>query len=127
MSSKKRKTQEPTIFDQIEDKDDEQQAIRDFNNLKRHAGWKRIVDYLTGQMQYEQTKINGDFDVPEPTDPVQFQNYIKLNRFKKDFAEKMIDLPDILVAYIEKQIEDPTGDPYYTADELDATLKQGNK
>lgn len=108
------KINEPTILDQINDEDDQRQAIIDFKSLVKHNGWRRIAQYYHDVMVYHQQQLNGDQDV----EAIKSMADLKIIRFKRDMAERMVNLPDILIGLIEMDSEEIIRDPHFTPDDF---------
>ena len=118
--SKDKLVEEPTILDHIEDAGDEQQAIADFRSLINHNGWRRVVKYYQDVMYYHQAQLNGDDEVED----IKTIEDLKLIRFKRDTAERMTNLPDILLGIIELKSEEEDFDPHFNPDDFNDKLKK---
>lgn len=105
---------EPRI-DTFSDDDERRQAITDFNSLKVHPGWKRIEKYYKECAAYYQRQLNGEADMPE----VESIADLKLLRYKRNAAEKMSEIPDILAGFLEMNQEDLNLDPFFLPEELE--------
>lgn len=112
------KVKEPTILDKIEDESDQKQAVADFRSLIKNNGWKRIVKYYQDVMIYHQSQLNGDKEVEE----IKSINDLKLVRFKRDSAERLTNLPEILLDIIELKSEEIDFDPHFTPSDFDDKL-----
>lgn len=113
-----KKVPEPSILDDINDESDQAQAISDFRSLVKHNGWRRIVKYYEDVMRYHQAQLNGDGDVQA----IKSMSDLSLVRFKRDSAERLTNLPEILIGLIKFESDDIELDPHYVPDDFDDNI-----
>lgn len=108
---------EPTIISSMGIKDDNDVARikNELGSLMKHPGWQRISDYYKALMDYHQYQLNNDEGITTISD-------LKVVRFKRDTAEQLVNLPEILIGLISIEMESPVLDPHFTADDFNDKL-----
>lgn len=94
---------EPTL--KFKNDSDKLKALDEFEGLKNHPGWKRIIAYYDGKIKYlEFLLAEGEVkDIPE----------LKLLRAKRNMAIQFRNLPDIIQEFMQKaQGNEVELDPY---------------
>ena len=93
----------PSILDHINDENDEANAISDFRSLIKHNGWQRIVRYLSDKAEHHQEQLNS-------SDEIKSMEDLRIIRFKRNMAEQLTNLPEILTEIIETRKRDDEDD-----------------
>lgn len=83
---------EPTL--KFKNDNDKLQALDEFEGLKSHPAWKRIIDYYDRKIKYlEYLLAEGE---------VVDINQLKLIRARRNMAIQFRNLPDIIQEFMEK-------------------------
>jgi hypothetical protein len=83
---------EPTL--KFKNDNDKEQALNEFEGLKNHPAWKRLVEYYDRKIKYLESILNEG--------EIADMNELKLIRARRNMAIQFRNLPDIIQEFMNK-------------------------
>lgn len=107
--------------DQFDTEKKQEEAVNDFRNLTRHAGWKQFVKVLEGRIEIikDQILTGRDGSGNELTEEItaRLRDELKVHEVIRETPNKFIK------DYSKVSVDEPTLDPYETKEQVEADKK----
>lgn len=93
-------------------KADERSAREDFENLKNHPAWQRIVAFMDEKIEFYEKILTGDIKADDGASMIKTIDELERYRDKRNLAMQFRNLPEIITTQEELNNTEPNLDPY---------------